>query len=99
MTSIAPVSQQILGYEVPSEDCGRRAIDRTIEESWQRVAHALAEVEKDQDAWAGKFYSALADFRYLPAGRIFAGAGTGRPGYPLQLFRYGNGSGQHGRNL
>ena len=78
MTSIAPVSQQIWDMKYRLKTADGEPVDRTIEESWQRVAHALAEVEKDQDAWAEKFYSALADFRYLPAGRIFAGAGTGR---------------------
>ena len=78
MTSIAPISQQIWDMKYRLKTADGEPVDRTIEESWQRVAHALAEVEKDQDAWAGKFYSALANFRYLPAGRIFAGAGTGR---------------------
>ena len=78
MTSIAPVSQQIWDMKYRLKTADGEPVDRTIEESWQRVAHALAGVEKDQDGWAEKFYSALADFRYLPAGRIFAGAGTGR---------------------
>ena len=30
------------------------------------------------DGWAKAFYSALEDHRFLPAGRILAGAGTGR---------------------
>jgi len=38
----------------------------------------LAEAEKDPKAWGPKFYSALEDFKYLPAGRITAGAGTAR---------------------
>ncbi|MDO7607699.1 MAG: adenosylcobalamin-dependent ribonucleoside-diphosphate reductase, partial [Loktanella sp.] len=43
-----------------------------------RIAGALAEAEKDPKAWGLKFYSALEDFKYLPAGRITAGAGTAR---------------------
>ncbi|WP_028466032.1 adenosylcobalamin-dependent ribonucleoside-diphosphate reductase [Nisaea denitrificans] len=78
MTSIAPVSQQIWDMKYRLKTADGEPVDRTIEESWQRVARALAEVETDQEAWAEKFYTALADFRYLPAGRIFAGAGTGR---------------------
>ncbi|CAE7404497.1 nrdZ [Symbiodinium microadriaticum] len=55
-------------------------IDQTIEDSWARVATALAEVEpEDQRAhWQAKFQDAMADFKFLPAGRILAGAGTGR---------------------
>ena len=31
-----------------------------------------------QPLWAGRFYQALADFKFLPAGRVLAGAGSGR---------------------
>ena len=43
-----------------------------------RIARALAVVEDDPKAWEAKFYDALTDFKYLPAGRITAGAGTAR---------------------
>ena len=43
-----------------------------------RIARDLAKVEKTPDAWENKFYAALEDFKYLPAGRIVAGAGTAR---------------------
>lgn len=53
--------------------------DVTIEDTWRRVAHALASVEpKDQQQWETRFYHVLEDFRFLPGGRILAGAGTGR---------------------
>jgi len=53
--------------------------DRTIEDSWRRIARALAAVEKtDAPAWEERFLSILRDFRFLPGGRIQAGAGTGR---------------------
>jgi len=55
-------------------------IDLTVEESWARVARAAAQAEAPgkQDFWTSEFLSALADYRFLPAGRILAGAGTGR---------------------
>lgn len=53
--------------------------DLTIEDTWRRIARALAGVEpKDQEHWAQRFYELLRDFRFLPGGRIQAGAGTGR---------------------
>jgi ribonucleoside-diphosphate reductase alpha chain len=52
--------------------------DRTIEDTWRRVARALAAVEKDPAAWEGRFYDILKNFKFLPGGRIQAGAGTGR---------------------
>ena len=52
--------------------------DATIEETWLRVARAIASVESSsQENWQKRFYSALEDFKFLPGGRILAGAGTG----------------------
>ena len=53
--------------------------DRNIEATWRRIARAVASVESSQrEAWEERFYSILRGFRFLPAGRILAGAGTGR---------------------
>ena len=54
--------------------------DVTVEDSWRRVAKALAQAE-DADVQAEfeeRFFEALENWKYLPAGRITAGAGTGR---------------------
>jgi ribonucleoside-diphosphate reductase alpha chain len=53
-------------------------LDGTVEDTWRRIARALAVVEKDADHWENEFYGALEDFKFLPAGRITAGAGTAR---------------------
>ncbi|HET7083942.1 MAG TPA: adenosylcobalamin-dependent ribonucleoside-diphosphate reductase [Rhizomicrobium sp.] len=55
-------------------------IDRDLADSWTRVALALAEAEPN-GRWvkhAKEFAHALAGHKFLPAGRILAGAGTGR---------------------
>ena len=80
MVSIAPISQQIWDMKYRLKDADGTVIDATIEETWKRVAHSLAEVETPESRarWAEDFYSALADFQFMPAGRIVAGAGTGR---------------------
>jgi ribonucleoside-diphosphate reductase alpha chain len=53
--------------------------DETIDDTWRRIARTLADVEKDSGSqWEQRFYEALRDFRFLPGGRIQAGAGTGR---------------------
>lgn len=53
--------------------------DRTIEDTWRRIAGALASVEaKDRAHWGERFYAALEGFKFLPGGRIQAGAGTRR---------------------
>jgi ribonucleoside-diphosphate reductase alpha chain len=54
-------------------------VDRDIEATWSRIAGSLAEVEKvDRDGWEARFFEALRGFRFLPGGRIQAGAGTHR---------------------
>ncbi len=55
-------------------------LDLTIEDTWTRVADAAAgaEPKRARSKWARRFAAAMADFAFLPAGRILAGAGTGR---------------------
>jgi ribonucleoside-diphosphate reductase alpha chain len=61
-----------------------RYIDRTasehrISDSWRRIARALAMIELEDNAlWEDRFFSILHDFKFLPGGRIQAGAGTAR---------------------
>jgi len=56
---------------------GEKVIDATVQETWRRVASALAGPEGDErQAWTEKFYGILENFRFLPGGRILAGAGT-----------------------
>lgn len=74
----APIAEQIWDMKYRLKDAEGRALDLTVEDSWRRVARALAQVETDPAAWEDRFYDALADFQFLPAGRILAGAGTGR---------------------
>ena len=53
--------------------------DRDIEATWRRVAHAVASVESSHPrSWSDNSPSILRGFRFLPAGRILAGAGTGQ---------------------
>jgi ribonucleoside-diphosphate reductase alpha chain len=74
----APISEQIWDMKYRLKEADGTAVDRTVEDTWRRIARSLAEVEKDPKTWEEKFYAALEDFKYLPAGRITAGAGTGR---------------------
>jgi ribonucleoside-diphosphate reductase alpha chain len=66
-------------WETKYRYTGGRAPERTIVETWRRIAHALAAVEpKDAAAWEERFFGILRDFKFLPGGRIQAGAGTAR---------------------
>jgi ribonucleoside-diphosphate reductase alpha chain len=74
----APIAEQIWDMKYRFKAADGTPIDGTVEDTWRRIARALAEVEADPALWEARFYEALEDFRYLPAGRITAGAGTGR---------------------
>lgn len=53
--------------------------DQTVADTWRRVARYLSRQEKrDTHAWEERFYSILENFRFLPGGRILAGAGSAR---------------------
>ncbi len=74
----APIAEQIWDMKYRLKAADGTPIDGTLEDSWRRIARALAAVEQDPAMWEPRFYAALEDFRFLPAGRITAGAGTGR---------------------
>ena len=78
MTTLPPISHAIWDMKYRLKRADGRPTDRTVEESWRRVARALARPEADRALWAERFEAALAGFRFLPAGRILAGAGTRR---------------------
>jgi ribonucleoside-diphosphate reductase alpha chain len=73
-----PIAEQIWDMKYRFKAADGTAIDGTVEDTWRRIARALAEVEADPARWEAEFYAALEGFRFLPAGRITAGAGTGR---------------------
>ena len=74
----APIAEQIWDMKYRLKTADDEPIDACVEESWRRVAKDLARVEAEPGIWEEKFYAALEDFKFLPAGRIAAGAGTQR---------------------
>src|SRR5215470_266322 len=80
MPQVAAISQQIWDMKYRLKNAEGQPVDKTIEDSWRRVAEAVAEAEPAdrRAAWSAKFYRSLAGFQFLPAGRILAGAGTER---------------------
>jgi ribonucleoside-diphosphate reductase alpha chain len=87
---IAPISRQIWDAKYRLKAADGTPVDLTIEDSWWRVARALAAVEKEPSRWEAAFYAALENFRFLPAGRIFSGAGTDRRVTLFNCFVMGN---------
>ena len=52
--------------------------ERSMADSWDRVARSVAALERDPARWQRSFRRLLEGFRFLPAGRILAGAGVSR---------------------
>ena len=74
----APIAEQIWDMKYRFKAADGTPKDVSVEDTWRRIARDLAQVEKDPAQWEEHFYAALEDFKYLPAGRITAGAGTAR---------------------
>ena len=78
MTEMLPISSRIWDMKYRLKAADGAPVDGTIEDSWRRVARALASVEAEPERWEPEFYRALEGFKFLPAGRILAGAGAER---------------------
>ena len=74
----APIAEQIWDMKYRLKEADGTPVDKTVEDSWRRIARSLSEVEAEPAIWEDRFFHALEDFKFLPAGRIAAGAGTGR---------------------
>ena len=78
--STSPIAQQIwdMKYRLKAPD--GRAIDADVPATRRRIAKALAAIEPEdvRAAREAEFMEALRGHRFLPAGRILAGAGTDR---------------------
>ena len=73
MALVGAISQQIwdMKYRLRapgSGDVAGEPLDKTIEDTWRRVATALATPEREPEKWAERFYQAMEDFKFLPAG-------------------------------
>ncbi|MDE1987686.1 MAG: adenosylcobalamin-dependent ribonucleoside-diphosphate reductase [Alphaproteobacteria bacterium] len=77
---MSDIAQQIWDMKYRLKSADGTPIDGDVSASWARVALAAAqaEVPENRREQALRFANALAGYRFLPAGRILAGAGTGR---------------------
>ncbi|MDA3799657.1 MAG: adenosylcobalamin-dependent ribonucleoside-diphosphate reductase [Kiritimatiellae bacterium] len=72
------ISEEIWERKYRYDGLGDAPEDTCYEDTWKRIAGAAASKEKDSKFWEDEFYSILKNFRFLPAGRIIANAGTMR---------------------
>ena len=75
-----PIAADIWDMKYRLKEPDGTPIDNTIEDTWRRVASAVAGAEPPRTAPAGQalFIELLAGYRFLPAGRILSGAGSQR---------------------
>ena len=73
----SPIAEQMWDMKYRLKEYDGTPVDLTVHDTWSRIADALAVKEKDPEHWAEVFNTALESFKFLPAGRINAGAGTG----------------------
>jgi len=65
-------------WETRYRDPDAQPPENSLEDTWRRVATSVAAIERDQPIWRDRFLSILRGFRFMPGGRIIAGAGTNR---------------------
>ena len=73
------IRQKVFLDRYSLKDIKGNPMEKTPDEMWKRVAKGIASVEKKKDRkkWENKFYDVMEGFKFLPGGRILAGAGTG----------------------
>jgi ribonucleoside-diphosphate reductase alpha chain len=77
---MSDISRDIWDMKYRLKDADGTPVDRDLADTWARVALAAAKAEapEKQHGWAMAFAGALAGHKFLPAGRILAGAGANR---------------------
>ena len=77
---MSDISRQIWDMKYRLKQADGTPVDGDVAETWARVAlaAAAAEAPDKRGRHALEFAQALANYRFLPAGRILAGAGTDR---------------------
>lgn len=76
---LSGISEKVFLDRYSLKDQSGKPIEKSPEEMWKRIASAVSlfEPKKDRVAWEKNYYLAMKDFKYIPGGRILAGAGTG----------------------
>ncbi len=79
-TVLEGIRQKVFLDRYSLKDRDGSPIEQFPEQTWQRVATAIAGVEPTDEKrayWSDRFFEALREFKFVPGGRILAGAGTG----------------------
>lgn len=79
MAKLEGIRQKVFLDRYALKDKDGSLLESTPEEMWRRVARGIAQTEKKdvRGHWRKEFYRVMEDFKFVPAGRILSGAGTG----------------------
>src|SRR5437870_13908979 len=81
MTTLEGIRQKVFMDRYSLKDPSGQPLEFYPEQLWARVARGIASVETTEEKqayWEKRFYEALADFQFVPGGRILAVAGSGQ---------------------
>ena len=79
-TVLEGIRQKVFQDRYSLKDRDGQPIEHYPEQLWQRVAASIASVEPTDEMrsfWTRRFNEVMTDFRFVPGGRILAGAGSG----------------------
>ena len=74
------ISEKVFSDRYSLKDKNGKPTEKKPDEMWKRISKAVAAEEKTPEGkkkWEKEFNDAMKDFKYVPGGRILAGAGTG----------------------
>ena len=74
------ISEKVFSDRYSLKDKAGKPTEKKPDDMWKRIAKAVAAQEKTPEQkkrWEREFNDAMKDFKYVPGGRILAGAGTG----------------------
>ena len=79
MEQLTGVRQKVFLDRYSLKDKKGKPLEKAPLEMWKRVAKGIAkaEVPSKRRFWADKFADSMKDFKFVPGGRVLAGAGTG----------------------
>lgn len=78
--NLSGISEKVFLDRYAMKDKQGQLIEKSPEDMWHRVAKAVSEEEKSpglRKKYEREFYDIMTDFKFVPGGRILAGAGTG----------------------
>lgn len=74
------ISEKVFLDRYSLKDKAGKPLEKRPDDMWKRIAKSVASQEKTPEGkkkWEKEFNDAMKDFKYVPGGRILAGAGTG----------------------